>query len=231
MSLAAIDCGLLAAMRFVQYIRDQMLFIEWLQRRKNPGRSAPGCQQCWMETGALLLPIIRLFAQPALDISTAFIAGLSGGFGLRMRVTSGTFTRTGLYFLECDRLFFGIIFEKSLQSNGSFGRIDMTYFLSHAVLSVLHNSCPLCTVVVIRMSPCLKYCLELHQKVYGIFRQGNEGMESRKKNFRCETCISGVVSERPCIGGACHRPNISGRTASDSHYCPLRKEEKQKAQA
>jgi len=44
-------------------------------------------------------------------------------------------------------------------------------------------------------------------------------MESRKKNYRCEASIYGVVSERPCLIGVCLRPNFRGRTTSDSHYC------------
>src|SRR6266568_5405261 len=120
MGLAAVDCSLLAAMSFVQHIGDQMLFIKWLERRKNPGRIAPGSQQCWMETSARLLHIIRLLSQPALNVSAIFITCLPGGFGLRMRASTSTLAHIRLYFLECDKLFFRIVFERSLQSISSF---------------------------------------------------------------------------------------------------------------
>ena len=100
MGLAAVDRSLLAAMSFVQHIRDQMLFIEWLERRKNPGSIAPGSQQCWMETSVGLLHIIRLLSQPSLNISATFITCLPGGFGLRIKASSSTLTHTRLYFLE-----------------------------------------------------------------------------------------------------------------------------------
>src|SRR6266849_3962819 len=98
-----------------------MLFIEWLERRKNPGRISPGCQQCWMETSARLLNIIRLLSQPSLNVSATFVTCLPSGFGLYMRASASALAKTRLYFLECDMFFLRIIFERSLQSISSFG--------------------------------------------------------------------------------------------------------------
>jgi hypothetical protein len=129
MGLTTVNRRFLAAMSFMQYICDQMLLIEWLERRKYPWCIAPGSQQRWMETSVRLLYIIRLLSQPALDVSATFITCLPRGFALRMRVSSSALAHTRLYFLECDKLFFRIIFERSLQSISSFGRIDMIYSL------------------------------------------------------------------------------------------------------
>src|SRR5712691_2747677 len=41
MGLTAVNGGFLSAVSFVERIRDQMLVIEWCQRRKNPGGIAP----------------------------------------------------------------------------------------------------------------------------------------------------------------------------------------------
>ncbi len=42
--------------------------------------------------------------------------------------------------------------------------------------------------------------LEVHRKAYRIFRQGNKGMKSRKKNRSIEMCIHEVVLQAAWCG-------------------------------
>jgi hypothetical protein len=42
--------------------------------------------------------------------------------------------------------------------------------------------------------------LKVHRKAYGIFREGDKGMKSRKKIYSSELCIHGVVLQAALCG-------------------------------
>src|SRR6266849_2553924 len=122
-----------------------MLVIERRQRRKNPGGIAPGSQQRWIKCWTARLLFICLFVQPALDINAAFITAFPGRFGLHVSAGPGrgTLAHTRLYLYERYRLFFGIIFQKTLQSISSFEWINTSFSLHHIFwFSVSGSSLP-----------------------------------------------------------------------------------------
>src|SRR5579885_2706439 len=123
MGRTAIHGGLLPAVRLVQNIGNQMLVVKGRQRRENPGRIAPGCQQGGIEggfvalaalTGKLLLVFIALLAQPALHIAAGLVAGLARRPGMSKRADSGPLALAGLHFHEGDGFLLVVFFVASL---------------------------------------------------------------------------------------------------------------------
>src|SRR3989440_2531346 len=82
MRSAAVDGCLLAATNDVQYIGNQVFFIEMRERRKNPGTIATGCKKGGIKFRLATTIFQSLLLQPALHLGMAFIAGLARWFML-----------------------------------------------------------------------------------------------------------------------------------------------------